>query len=161
MNTASLPLKVFISYSHDSQTHEDRVLALADQLRDDGIDCNIDQYQQSPAESNSTNSDATNLSEFTTGQNQKKAQKLKIDSESKIRISKQSLKRRAWHGRFVSMIFAKEKIVLVKAPPREVSKLSKNFIGICNKGCIDHSYCIDDIRVATKATFDWRPLETT
>jgi SEFIR domain len=109
MNTASLPLKVFISYRHDSQTHEDRVLALADRLRDDGIDCNIDQYQQSPAESNSTNSDATNLSEFTTGQNQKKAQKLKIDSESKIRISKQRLKRRAWHGRFVSMIFAKEK----------------------------------------------------
>jgi SEFIR domain len=50
MSTESLPLKVFISYSHDSQAHKDRILALADQLRDDGIDCNIDQYELSPLE---------------------------------------------------------------------------------------------------------------
>jgi internalin A len=48
MSIASLPPKVFISYSHDSAAHKDRVLALADRLRDDGIDCNIDQYEQSP-----------------------------------------------------------------------------------------------------------------
>jgi SEFIR domain len=48
MSTESSPPKVFISYSHDSQTHKDRVLALADRLRDDRIDCNIDQYEQSP-----------------------------------------------------------------------------------------------------------------
>ncbi len=36
--------RVFISYSHDSPEHQDRVLALSDQLRKDGIDCNIDQY---------------------------------------------------------------------------------------------------------------------
>lgn len=40
--------KVFISYSHDSQEHLDRVLALSDRLRADGIDCEIDQYEQSP-----------------------------------------------------------------------------------------------------------------
>ena len=40
--------KVFISYSHDSIEHNDRVLDLADHLRKDGIDCNIDQYEQSP-----------------------------------------------------------------------------------------------------------------
>jgi hypothetical protein len=40
--------KVFISYSHDSRKHNDRVLALADQLRKEGVDCNIDQYEQSP-----------------------------------------------------------------------------------------------------------------
>jgi SEFIR domain/Effector-associated domain 9 len=50
MSIESLPPKVFISYSHDSQSHKDRVLALADRLRDDGIDCNIDQYEQSPSE---------------------------------------------------------------------------------------------------------------
>jgi SEFIR domain len=50
MMTESIPLKVFISYSHDSQTHKDRVLALSDRLRGDGIDCNIDQYEQSPPE---------------------------------------------------------------------------------------------------------------
>lgn len=40
--------KVFISYSHDSQEHKDRILALANRLRSDGIDANIDQYEQSP-----------------------------------------------------------------------------------------------------------------
>lgn len=33
-----------ISYSHDSPEHEDRVLALANRLRADGIDCELDQY---------------------------------------------------------------------------------------------------------------------
>ncbi len=33
-----------ISYSHDSPEHEERVLALANRLRGDGIDCEIDQY---------------------------------------------------------------------------------------------------------------------
>jgi SEFIR domain/NB-ARC domain len=42
--------KVFISYSHDSKAHEDQVLELADRLRREGIDCNIDQYEQSPIE---------------------------------------------------------------------------------------------------------------
>jgi hypothetical protein len=40
--------KVFISYSYDSDNQMDRVLALSDRLREDGIDCNIDQYEQSP-----------------------------------------------------------------------------------------------------------------
>src|SRR6266568_6694830 len=43
-------LKVFISYSHDSDEHKDRVLELSDRLRGDGVDCRIDQYEQSPAE---------------------------------------------------------------------------------------------------------------
>jgi SEFIR domain/NB-ARC domain len=42
--------KVFISYSHDSLEHKNRVIELANRLRDNGIDCNIDQYEQSPAE---------------------------------------------------------------------------------------------------------------
>jgi hypothetical protein len=42
--------KVFISYSHDSEAHEDRVLDLANRLRKDGIDAQIDQYETSPAE---------------------------------------------------------------------------------------------------------------
>jgi hypothetical protein len=44
------PSRVFISYSHDSQGHEDRVLELADRLHEDGIDCNIDQYEDAPSE---------------------------------------------------------------------------------------------------------------
>jgi phospholipase C len=40
--------KVFISYSHDSQEHLDRVLALSDKLRADGIDALIDQYEPTP-----------------------------------------------------------------------------------------------------------------
>ncbi len=41
--------KVFISYSYDSEEQIDRVLELSNRLRRDGIDCNIDQYEQSPA----------------------------------------------------------------------------------------------------------------
>src|SRR5438045_7614107 len=44
------PPRVFISYSHDSQEHGDRVLELADRLRADGIDAIIDQYIQFPPE---------------------------------------------------------------------------------------------------------------
>lgn len=42
--------RVFISYSHDSPAHRDRVLMLADRLRTDGIDCDLDRYETSPAE---------------------------------------------------------------------------------------------------------------
>jgi len=41
--------KVFISYSHDSP-HAQRVLVLSDRLRQDGVDCHIDQYEMSPPE---------------------------------------------------------------------------------------------------------------
>ena len=43
-------IKVFISYSHDSTELKDKVLALSDSLRADGIDCIIDQYEISPPE---------------------------------------------------------------------------------------------------------------
>lgn len=42
--------KVFISYSHDSKKHMDDVLQLSNRLRSMGIDCYIDQYEQSPSE---------------------------------------------------------------------------------------------------------------
>jgi hypothetical protein len=34
--------KVFISYSHDSPEHANRILALANRLRVEGIDCAVD-----------------------------------------------------------------------------------------------------------------------
>ena len=40
--------KVFISYSHDGADHEERVLDLANRLRESGIDAEIDQYETSP-----------------------------------------------------------------------------------------------------------------
>lgn len=43
-------LTVFISYSRDSQEHDHRVLALSGKLRQDGIDCTIDQYETAPPE---------------------------------------------------------------------------------------------------------------
>lgn len=42
--------KVLISYTHDSKKHKDRILNPTDKLRDDGIDCRIDQYEDSPPE---------------------------------------------------------------------------------------------------------------
>lgn len=44
------PPRVFVSYSHDSSEHAERVLLLADRLRSDGIEVNIDQYEISPPE---------------------------------------------------------------------------------------------------------------
>jgi len=41
---------VFISYSHDSKHHQDRVLQLSNKLRNEGIDCILDQYEDSPPE---------------------------------------------------------------------------------------------------------------
>ena len=42
---------VFISYSHDSAEHRERVLALSERLRDDGYDTRLDQYVNgTPAE---------------------------------------------------------------------------------------------------------------
>jgi TIR domain len=40
--------KTFISYSHDSEQHSQRVLALANQLRAQGVDAEIDQYEPRP-----------------------------------------------------------------------------------------------------------------
>jgi hypothetical protein len=42
--------KAFISYSHDSEEHQRNVLSLADRLREEGINCIIDQYEESPTE---------------------------------------------------------------------------------------------------------------
>lgn len=41
---------VFISYSQDSPEHCSRVLVLSDQLRKEGVDCALDQYEDSPPE---------------------------------------------------------------------------------------------------------------
>jgi hypothetical protein len=39
----SIP-QVFISYSHDSPDHKDRVLGLSERLRQDGLETSLDQY---------------------------------------------------------------------------------------------------------------------
>lgn len=44
------PPKVFISYSHDTVQHQERVLGIADRLRTDGVDAEIDQYNDAPPE---------------------------------------------------------------------------------------------------------------
>jgi hypothetical protein len=47
---SALAPKVFLSYSHDSTEHDERVLALADDLRAGGLDVRLDQYVDNPAE---------------------------------------------------------------------------------------------------------------
>jgi len=42
------PPRVFISYSHDSPEHCDRVLMLATRLRADGLNAQLDQFENSP-----------------------------------------------------------------------------------------------------------------
>jgi hypothetical protein len=46
----SNPPKVFISYSWDSESHQDKILKLSNHLRRDGVDCKIDQYEQFPSQ---------------------------------------------------------------------------------------------------------------
>jgi hypothetical protein len=46
--------RVFISYSHDFPEHRQRVLALANQLRNEGVEAWIDQYVQDPVMAGST-----------------------------------------------------------------------------------------------------------
>ena len=43
-------MKVFLSYSHDSDEHRERVLALSERLRKDGIDTILDQYENGAPE---------------------------------------------------------------------------------------------------------------
>lgn len=54
----------------------------------------------------------------------------------------------------------KGKIVITNAPPREVSRLGKTFVGVCSIAKKDHSYRLDHIWVATPEQFDWRPLNS-
>jgi SEFIR domain len=42
--------RVFISYSHDSEMHRQRVLDLANRLREGGLDVRLDRYVESPPE---------------------------------------------------------------------------------------------------------------
>lgn len=42
--------EVFISYSQDSVNHIQRVLELSNKLRNEGVDCVLDQYEASPSE---------------------------------------------------------------------------------------------------------------
>ncbi|HTW90405.1 MAG TPA: TIR domain-containing protein [bacterium] len=44
------PRRVFVSYSHDSPEHLELVWALSEQLRREGVDCRIDQYEPAPPE---------------------------------------------------------------------------------------------------------------
>jgi len=46
--TSQTSPRVFISYSHDSCAHEDRVRDLADRLRQEGVDAVLDQYNATP-----------------------------------------------------------------------------------------------------------------
>jgi tetratricopeptide (TPR) repeat protein len=48
--TTPISPNVFISYTHDSLEHADRVLRLSNRLRSDGVESHIDQYSQNPAE---------------------------------------------------------------------------------------------------------------
>lgn len=42
--------KVFISYSHQNVEYENKILEFANHLRAEGIDANIDLYEEAPAE---------------------------------------------------------------------------------------------------------------
>ena len=47
---SALRPRAFVSYSHDSLQHKARVLALVQQLRDDGVDCEVDSFEEAPRE---------------------------------------------------------------------------------------------------------------
>ena len=45
LDSPPIPPRVFISYTHDSEHHRERVLKLADSLRKYAINCDLDQYE--------------------------------------------------------------------------------------------------------------------
>lgn len=49
-NSFTMTKRIFISYSHDSESHKAKVLKLADKLNKNGLDCNIDLYFPNPLE---------------------------------------------------------------------------------------------------------------
>lgn len=49
-SSSSVSPRVLISYSHDSEPYRKQVLELANQLRNDGVDCQIDRYIRNPSE---------------------------------------------------------------------------------------------------------------
>jgi hypothetical protein len=49
-STKAASTRVFISYSHDSPAHKEKIKRIADRLRAEGIDCHLDQYETSPVE---------------------------------------------------------------------------------------------------------------
>ena len=59
---APSPPRVFISYSHDSLEHARRVLGLAERLREDGIDAQLDQYVSGTPERGGRISDLLKIS---------------------------------------------------------------------------------------------------
>jgi hypothetical protein len=48
MNPPEAVPRVFISYSYDWPEHADRVVAVADRPRAEGIDCHLDEYETTP-----------------------------------------------------------------------------------------------------------------
>lgn len=46
-----MPLKIFISYSHDSDVHRERILGLSERLRQDGFETELDRYVNGTPES--------------------------------------------------------------------------------------------------------------
>lgn len=42
--------KVFISYSHQGDAYESKILDFTNKLRSEGIDANVDLYEEAPAE---------------------------------------------------------------------------------------------------------------
>jgi hypothetical protein len=48
--SSTVRLRVFVSYTHDSQELMDSVWSLSQRLRNDGVDCRIDQHEQAPPE---------------------------------------------------------------------------------------------------------------
>ncbi|HEY6252399.1 MAG TPA: tetratricopeptide repeat protein [Candidatus Angelobacter sp.] len=49
LSPAAAPIRVFISYSHDSPEQMAMVLEFSDKLREDGIDASVDQYEVVPS----------------------------------------------------------------------------------------------------------------
>jgi hypothetical protein len=49
-NPLPTSVSAFLSYAHEGQDHDEKVLRLADQLRKDGVDARVDRYIPHPPE---------------------------------------------------------------------------------------------------------------
>lgn len=113
METELGPKKIFISYTHDSVAHSQRVLALANTLRDEGFDADLDQYYSN--------------------QNWPAWMEGKIEWADKVLVICTEIYLKRWDGREVAGVGlgAKFESLLTRQDLYEAEGMNKKFIPCC------------------------------
>lgn len=126
------PLTVFVSYTHDSTEHDARVLALAKELRNRGLECDLDQFhanQSWPAWMENRIAWAKKVIVVCTETYLRRWQN---DEKPGVGLGAQweSLLTRQWlyespgvHNKFVPLVFERSDLPYIPVPLRDVTRV--------------------------------------